>query len=108
MKRAALVAGLLIGCGDAISLGDGVPMPGNDAAQAGAGGVASDGHIDAAIEDASADVSVDAHPFEPCAGRVCGDPCHTCAPTDPQCVEPPDPQWCSATGDCTPHQGPCG
>jgi hypothetical protein len=39
---------------------------------------------------------------------VCGDPCHTCAPTDPQCVEPPDPQWCSATGDCTPHQMPCG
>lgn len=39
-------------------------------------------------------------PYEPCLGMLCGEPCKLCAPSDPGCVEPPEPLACDGFGSC--------
>jgi hypothetical protein len=41
-------------------------------------------------------------PFNPCEGKVCGQPCMHCPPMDPTCMEPPGPQACDPSGQCLP------
>ncbi len=46
-------------------------------------------------------------PWEPCVGKVCGDPCTLCPPTDPNCMEPPGAKACDVTGACVPDPVMC-
>jgi hypothetical protein len=41
------------------------------------------------------------HPYDPCAGKACGDPCMPCPSTDPNCVGPVDVFLCDSNGACT-------
>jgi len=42
--------------------------------------------------------------YDPCGGKVCGEPCTLCAPNDPQCGETADLKFCGGDGVC--HSGP--
>jgi hypothetical protein len=39
-------------------------------------------------------------PYEPCAGKTCGDACTACAPNDPDCVETAVVKACDPSGQC--------
>jgi hypothetical protein len=39
-------------------------------------------------------------PYEPCAGKACGEPCAACAPGDASCVEAAAEKACDAAGAC--------
>lgn len=39
--------------------------------------------------------------YEPCAGKVCGDPCTVCPPEDADCVETMEVKACDAAGTCS-------
>ncbi len=96
MKRCFLLAGLLLACGETVSLGDGRRQ--NDAA--------ADNAV--VVHDAQVQDSVHEHAvWEPCAGRQCNEPCHVCDPADAQCVEPPEPHRCDPHGECTVHSVTC-
>ncbi len=40
-------------------------------------------------------------PWDPCAGKACGDVCQPCDPKDPNCVAIAVEMTCSATGQCS-------
>ena len=40
-------------------------------------------------------------PYDPCAGKACGEACHVCAPGDRDCVEAAVLTQCDHTGTCT-------
>ncbi len=39
-------------------------------------------------------------PYEPCAGKTCGDSCSLCGPNDPNCFETAVLKFCHADGSC--------
>ncbi len=39
-------------------------------------------------------------PYDPCAGKACGEQCHACPPDDPNCFETADLKACDPTGRC--------
>jgi hypothetical protein len=43
--------------------------------------------------------------YEPCAGKMCGETCRLCAPSDTDCVETAVLKQCNASGTCT-HEPP--
>ncbi|TDP64426.1 hypothetical protein [Bradymonas sediminis] len=45
--------------------------------------------------------------YEPCAGKVCGDSCTICDPSDPDCVETMVLKTCDPDGACTPSAAAC-
>lgn len=109
MKLSWLFCTLLVACGETVSLGDGKqkadgatdhPMPGPDAHP--------DGTVGAGSDSAPQDSATEHPVWQPCAERLCNDPCHVCDPADPQCVEPPEPHRCDPHGECTSHSVVCG
>jgi hypothetical protein len=46
-------------------------------------------------------------PFDPCAGKACGDTCRLCDPADPGCIETDVVKFCQADGSCSPLQPSC-
>ncbi len=38
--------------------------------------------------------------YDPCAGKVCGEECTVCDPTDPDCVQPTVLMYCDQNGAC--------
>jgi hypothetical protein len=46
-------------------------------------------------------------PYEPCAGKACGDSCTVCDPADPDCVETDVLKFCQPDGACSPLQPTC-
>lgn len=48
-----------------------------------------------------------AGPYDPCAGKACGDPCTLCAPDDPDCVETAVIKACDPAGTCVAAPVPC-
>ena len=46
-------------------------------------------------------------PYEPCAGKVCGDGCSVCDPSDPNCFETAVLKFCHAGGECLPSPPAC-
>lgn len=47
-------------------------------------------------------------PYDPCAGKACGDPCTICSPDDADCVETMVVKACDASGECTTETPACG
>lgn len=48
-------------------------------------------------------------PYEPCAGKACGEACKHCAPDDRDCVETTELKTCDPAGRCVSHvDGLCG
>jgi hypothetical protein len=48
-----------------------------------------------------------APPYQPCAGKACGENCTICNPADPDCVETAVVKYCTADGSCTPSAPDC-
>ena len=39
--------------------------------------------------------------YDPCAGKLCGEPCTICDPADPNCVQPAVEMYCDDLAQCT-------
>ncbi|MBT6176704.1 MAG: hypothetical protein HOI23_05615 [Deltaproteobacteria bacterium] len=48
---------------------------------------------------------VEPEPYEPCAGKVCGDMCQQCDPNDLDCVETDEIKACNPDGECVSDTG---
>jgi hypothetical protein len=46
-------------------------------------------------------------PYDPCAGRECGETCHVCPPGDAECIETAVVKMCNANGECRPEDPGC-
>lgn len=55
-----------------------------------------------------ADVADASEPYDPCAGKSCGERCSLCAPDDPDCVETAVLKYCDASGRCDAVEPDCG
>jgi hypothetical protein len=49
----------------------------------------------------------DAGSYEPCAGKLCGEPCTFCDPNDPLCEETTDDKTCRPNGACSTGPSDC-
>lgn len=52
-------------------------------------------------------VDLPCEPYEPCAGKSCGDLCTICAPDDPDCIETDEIKRCDPFGACTGDEPIC-
>ena len=43
--------------------------------------------------------------YEPCGDLSCGDPCSTCPPDDPECIETAEVKVCNDAGECVSDSG---
>jgi hypothetical protein len=100
------LAGVIVACGTRVSIGElaEAKLPNELETDAGS---PDDGDAD---PDASLDVSTtpDATTFDsgdggwsPCAGKVCGQTCKICPPTEVNCFETAELKACSASGKCS-------
>jgi hypothetical protein len=48
-----------------------------------------------------------ASPFNPCAGKACGESCRRCAPDDKGCVETPESKRCDFVSKCSSETSMC-
>jgi len=56
---------------------------------------------------ATADICVEPPGYDPCEGKVCGDPCTVCDPNDDDCVEDAIYKACNSAGKCAPEIPKC-
>jgi hypothetical protein len=88
-RTAGLLASLLVlaSCGDTYFLGSLPPDP-RDASHEGTPTFGCDGCAPAA-------------PYDPCAGKACGDPCLPCPLTNPNCAGAVAVFFCDSNGACS-------
>lgn len=129
----AVFCGLLVACGTRVSIGELAEptLPSLGEPEAPSATFPIDGDLDDADSpmqgDFDANLSSDA-PVEaskpplrvnaldggvsdagwtPCRGKVCGDSCRICPPTDFHCIETAVLKSCNAAGECTPGVSIC-
>jgi hypothetical protein len=84
---------VLASCGDTYFLGN-LPPDSRDASNEGPPTFGCDGCAPPA-------------PYDPCAGKACGDPCMPCPSTEPMCVGPADAYRCDSNGACSTMPSAC-
>jgi hypothetical protein len=105
-RRASILAfasvaslALASGCGDRITLGT-LPAPSPSSTSTPDGSACGPFGCDAALYDAG--------PYDPCAGKSCGEICDPCAPHDPSCTIISADRRCDRHGACASSPAVCG